>query len=458
MIDGLVKVSGVFAASGVEIQPPKITFGESSAFGTYIERMEASGIVWSFAPCSMLGLGLWRASGGVAVQIRDYAWSPTVTTNAATGVITLLFTHPSYSGVSVTATLTPTPDGFSIGLVAANTNSSYGLEYVAFPRLGCKPHSGDPANAYLAHGKQSGCVVKNPHAVTFDQFLISPESPDSMQFWDYFDSSTKAHCYVSTDDTDFYRKRWNLLGDGSSVALQEWEHHLKNPRVAHNGSAVVPYTFTYSTRIALFRGLTEDGRCGAYDSAIRYRDWATDPTRSWLTDGVWNSVSSSVSSRIRTPDLFWVAGGMETPPTSYWSNTVTDLYRIKNFCQTDHVCLMLYSWGTNQGDLEGDNFRPPSFLPVVQLADMETALTGAALVDIHAALYTIPAVWDQALTGSGSLPFRYDGFIGTTNYGLISQYVLRDHDDNALAVPIEPNPPDNPVLGDVTIEPGDLFP
>lgn len=440
-----VGVSGLHTQTGEQIKRPSITFATGHAtYGTYIKSIKANGITWEFDPCSMFGVGVWHAANGAATELTNQSWTPTITEAEGTGVVTVLLSLASpYTGITFTFTMTPTPDGYDIGCVTTNTNATYGVEWVEFPRLACKPHSEDADNAYLAYGFAGGCTLKAPHNFTFNTFTTAPEAPSSMQFWDYFDASTKAHLYVSTDDDDGYLKRWNLTGDSSSIALQGWRHFYQNPRRAGNGSGVMPYTQTYNTRIAVFRGRTADGRMGGYDSALRYRDWATHSDRPWMTQGAW-AAAAGVSSRVKSSDLYYVQSS-PTPIANHWTTFTTDMVRLKTYIGATHMLTLWYTWGANMNDLIGADFLPPAFEPLDQAADQNTALGTAATNNIHVSLYHIPNLWDNSLTTPTDDPFAFDGFVGDVDYGSIHDYIIRDHDDNDITslpsgpfLPVEP--------------------
>ncbi len=429
MTEGVVPVSGLYTRSGSEIPEPRLTFEDHGTYGKILLRLEANGLSYTFDPAVMLRVGLFQSVTKHSLVIAS-GWVPTITEVDATRVVTLAFANSLYPAITVTVVMTPVPDGYSCTITVGNTDTIHGVEWVGWPRLACKAHSGDPDNAYLAYGFVAGAVLPQPHNFTFNDFLVSTEAPSCMQFWDYYDAETKVHLYVATDDDDGYAKRWNLNGDNSSVSLQEWMHHVPNPLRAHNGTAIVPYTFTYTVRICLFRGLTEDGRCGAYDAALRYSNWASNETdRPWLDKGPWDDVASNVSSRVRASD-FYYSVGPTVPHTNYWTDIVQDMTRLQSFLGITDMMGFLYSWGTNQGTLvNAPTFLPPSFLPLNQAVNQNTALGTAAAASIHLSWYTIPQFWESYLTGAPFSPFRYDDFEGTTDYGAIAQYVVRDVDD-----------------------------
>jgi hypothetical protein len=329
--------------------------------------------------------------------------------------------------------------------VASNTSTVYATEWFEFPRYACKPPSGDTNNAYLAHGFCGGLVLKNPHLATLDEFTFALEAPPNMQYFDYYDADTKAHLYVATDDEDGWRKRWDITGDQVDTVVIGLKHYFPNPRRAHNGAVpgVMPFTVPYTVSMELFRGKTADGRCGCYDSALRYRTWATHSDRSWMANGPWMD-DPDVSDRVKDSDLYYVR--LKNDPAidaTEWSTIVEDMDRLKTFVGATHMLGLLYGWAENMHF--AGTFLPPAFDPLAQPGDLDTALGTAAAANIHLSSYTIPQWWDNALTGAGFAPWRFDDFIGTIDYNAISQYVIRDKDNIVLTVPQDgPHQPPSP--------------
>lgn len=419
-----------------EVNPlprPTLTFATDETTGPYISEIRLGSIVFQFDPTVLLKVGLWNVSGAVAVELDD-ADDFTVTTslNELTGAWTVTVSLVAYTGVSFAFTLSPLAEGFQVGMVTTSTSSTHAIEWCEFPRLGCKPPSETATNGWLAHGFCGGLVITDPYNTTLGSFGDALEAPPNMQFFDYYDIDTKAHLYISFDDEDGYRKQHQLIGDGSMVAVQGFRHFYPNPRRTANGGApTMPYTHTYHTNIEVFRGMCADGRMGCYDSAIRYRSFGTSSSRSWMVDGPWNA-ASNVSDLIKDSDFYYVRL-LDEPPTSGTPHTdiVEDMIRVKDYIGATHMVGLLYGWANNMDF--ADSFFPPAFAPLAPIAsgDLNTALGNAAADNVHLSVYIIPQWWMNELTGVGNVPFRFDDFIGTIDYNGITQYVLRDNDDNA---------------------------
>lgn len=422
---------GLEAAPGGSVTPrPSITFDTDATLGPYISEIALGDLVFRFSPVSLFYASIHHVANNVDVQLSGTQISHTITEDETTGIVTIVSTFVSYANISSTLTLTPIVEGYQIGISSTVTSAVYALEWIEFPRLGCQAPSEVASNAYLAYGFVGGMVSTTPHMLTLDTFDTAPGAPPSMQFWDYYDISTKAHLYISTDDDSGYPKLWVAVGDRSSVTRQAWRHYFANPRRVHNGSITMPMTTTYHVNIELFKGQTADGRCGHYDSAIRYRTYGIAAARPWVADGPW-AASANVSSRVKNSDFYYVraADGAPASPTA-WSDTVQDMARIQSFVGATHMLGLLYGWSANMDFALG--FYPPKFTPLTAAANMNTALGTAAAANIHLSLYTLPCFWETSLTSIGDVPFRYNDFIGTTDYNEISQFCIRDTNDAVI--------------------------
>jgi hypothetical protein len=277
------------------------------------------------------------------------------------------------------------------------------------------------------------------------------QSPPNMQYLDYFDISNKVHLYISTEDDDGYAKAQPILGDGASVTRIGIRHFFKNSFIAGNaGGGVMPYTLTYPTKFELFRGKVEDGRCGYYDTAIRYRAWATGAARQAMVQagGPWVD-NPDVSDRVKDSDFYYIAGGQKdsTDPL-FWTTLLTDMARIQGFIGTLGVTPMLgllYAWAQNMDFVNPNAFLPPKFTPLIAAGNQDTALQSAAGANIHLSYYTLPCFWDSSVTGAGAGVFRLDDFIGTIDYNNIAAYCIRDKLNNPIGIPgFQPDPPVGP--------------
>jgi hypothetical protein len=409
-----------------------ISFATDATYGTFISHLRAGAIDWTFAAEHLLVCGVWKESTDTASEIDSDNFTITTDTDAD-GIVTIIATATGlYAGIVCTFVGTPTYDGFSWVISWRNSNATYGLEWIEFPRLYCKP-STEAGNMRIAHGLSGGFVVQEPHDFDASGLLNSPEAPGSMQFWDYYDVTTKAHLYVQTDDDGGYKKTWRVTGDGSANVLQRWRHHTENPRIAENDGLytedTADYTYSYTVRTAAFRGRVADGRCGHYDSAIRYREWVLATNPAWLSRGAWKT-ASSIPSRLRSSLFYYVLSPGEgvTAPALFWTTFVTDITRVKDYIGATHCLSLWYGWGTGMATLAGTNFKPPSLLPLIQSADQNTALGTANTQNIHVTPYTFLTGWDSDIA-SGD--FSYSGFIGTSDYAAISAFCVRDVDDDA---------------------------
>ncbi len=425
------------AAGSSPLGHSTITFAEDETYGTYISELTSGNVRFTFNPTYLFKFGLFNDTTNEVIELTTVAWAPTVAEAETTGEVAISMTLPSpYADISIAITLSPLAEGYRVSsLIVDNDSATYALEWAEFPRLACKPPSGVASNGWLAHGFCAGLVIPNPYEKDLTNFTIALECPPSMQFFDYFDISTKDHLYIASDDDDGWRKMHQLLGDGSSVSTQGFRHFFPNPKRAGNGAGVMPFTLPYNINIEMFKGKTADGRCGGYDSALRYRAWATHTDRPWIAaaGGPW-AASAAVSSRVKNSDFYYVRltnqGLAGTPHTTI----VEDMRRLKEFIQlfTGAIEMMglLYGWSENMDFI--NDFQPPAFFPLIEAADLETALQLAEINDIYLSWYTIPQWWDNGLTGAPSVPFRYDDFIGTIDYNAISQYVIRDYDNVPL--------------------------
>jgi len=203
-------------------------------------------------------------------------------------------------------------------------------------------------------------------------------------------------------------------------------------------TGVVPYTMTYNVNMELFKGRTEDRRCGFYDAAIRYRTWGTDMTRPWMieAEGPWMD-ADDVSDRVKDSDFYYVSGhSNSSAPANFWTDIVEDMSRVQSIIGSTDQLGLLYGWAENIAFLS--DLEPPAFTPLIQGANQNTALGTAAAADMHLSYYTLAPFWESSLTGDA--PFDYLDFIGTTDYDDVFQYTIRDSDDT----PIDPTDPTDP--------------
>lgn len=447
--------TGSTIAPGLDMAPggspfprPSITFSTDTTHGVYISEIRLGELVFTFAPTYLFTMGLFNDDTETGVDLSGQVWSPTVSENEATGVVTLTLTMPApYTGIIFTAVFTPTAEGYSITFGAANTNASWAIDYCEFPRIGCTSPSGLADNTRLAHGFVGGLVARHPHLLDLTAFQTAIEAPPSMQFVDYYDVTTKAHLYMAWDDDAGYRKQWQIRGDLSSIMYIGFRHFFPNPRIATNGGvSVMPYTFTYHTILELFRGKTADGRCGHYDAAIRYRTWGTNASRFWMANGPWVA-DSSTSTLVKNSDFLYMTGNQRSPSGTFtpWTNFIEDMRRIKVFIGAANIIGLLYAWADGLDFMAPNGFMPPKFFPTIENANQDTALGTALAQNIHLSYYTCPLLWETLLAGAGGVPFQYDHFIGTVDFGSMASFVIRDKNN----VPISPDfQPGLPVIPD----------
>lgn len=414
--------------TGGQINPgnPLLTIHSDPVYGTFIQTISANGLTAYFAPCFMFRASIWSVAGGspTVVQTPDDVEIETQF-EATTGVWVFTASFPDYPGISVQARLTPIPEGFRVTQTPFNTSATRGLEWWEFPRLGCVPDNGVDTDAFIAHGFTSGLTMRRPNTLNFDTgytfipgaFNTLLPAPSAMQYTSYFNKTTKLHVYVQTDDDVGYSKEWGTIGQGIA-SVQFWRHHPKNPRKAGNNGAGVP--LTYNQDIIVFRGRCSDGRCGAYDAAIRYRAYGTGVMRSWMTRGPWAD-ALNVPDRVKNSRFYYVSGH-----SLFGTPWIEDARRVKTFLGASNMMLLAYNWGKNQGALLGPpTFRPPEFTPMPNAADITIALQAAAANNIHVSYYTIPHPWDTTLTLAGAF-FRYTHFLGSIDYGALAQYMIKD--------------------------------
>src|SRR5688572_1694123 len=413
---------------GPQVMQSELELAIDPTHGLYIASLRVGELVAYFDPTPLVKIGLWNTVTDKSIMLvgpTDVMY--TVNTFETTGVITVECFPILYLGFIVTVTFTPIVDGFRVTASVTHAGPTYGVEWFEIPRLGCKPDSGNVANAWIAHGLMSGLTVINPHEVNFTPTSEGGTgglaSPPAMQFTDYFDIDTKLHVYVAMDDDLGLYKEWCCKGDGST-AVQGWRHHPANPRKATNGGAGVQ-TLPYGMNISLFRGQTEDGRCGHYDAAIRYREWATAVARPQMVRGPWVD-SIDIPNRVKNSDFYYVVQAhINGPGPTFWTDMVEDTRRIKNFLGAAEMMMLWYGWGINQGALiSPPTFRPPEFTPLPQLANEDTALGTAAAQGIHVSWYTIPGIWDVTLDGADD--FNYLSFDGSQAYGPMDNYMVKD--------------------------------
>ena len=452
--EGYVPVCDLAVNTGPDIAVPEIMFATDGANGTYIKRLRVGSLVFSFADTYMFRVGMWGPAG--YVQLDDEQWEPTIETDTISGVITITQAlgdiDDDYDGITLSATMTPVAEGYQVSAITMdNENVDFSVEWFEIPRLGVRSQT-EQGNMYLAHGFVGGMVLKDPENVTLDDALRTTiTGPPSMQFMSYYDITTREHLYLSTDDDDGAPKNYVLTGDGST-SVCAFMHWCPNPRRAGN-PGVVPYTMTYNVSMELFKGRTQDGRCGYYDAAIRYRSWATDMTRPWMIEaaGPWMD-AGDVSSRVKNSDFYYISGhSNSSAPANFWSDIVTDMTRVQTILNADEMLGMLYGWAENIAFLT--DLEPPAFTPLIQGADQNTALGVASAAGIHLSYYTLPPFWESTLAGDA--PFDYNDFVGTIDYNDILQYTIRDNDDS----PTDPIDPLDPILGGGSIGgpgPGEL--
>lgn len=418
-----VPISGLGVASGYQVPTPSIYFETDATHGLFIRWIRLGEMIQHFAPTPIFNCNLWKISDNTRITLDDKTdYTITMTENDATKVITLAVTLVSYSSISFSFTLTPTATGYTVAQTLTSANASYAVESWVFPRLACLPPT-TAAESALAHGWLSGWCINNPASET-----ISTEigSPPSMEFWSFFDKTTKQHFYVSTNDGTGWLKEWGLAGNGTS-AVQSWRHHPKNPRKASQGS-LSPQTLSYTMELTLFRGLCEDGRLGAVDAAIRYREWATNASRSWMSRGAW-ATASSVSSRVKNSDVLYVLQPSSYPVSAtFFTTFIEDIRRIKAFLGASEMLALLYGWGQYQGALIAPpDFRPPEFTPIpaAHSANLDTALGTANTNNIHCSFYTWVNGWDTTLIST--IYFNYLSFDASSAYGAIADRCIKDH-------------------------------
>ncbi len=432
MIQGIpvrqVPLVGGQAPSGALLQQGVLEFVDDATVGLYIRKLTVGSMVARFQATPLIRICVWNvaAHGGTLLQGPNDI-TITMATEETSGIITLTAVPINYTNITVTVTINPTAEGVAFSGSMTNTNPSYGVEYVDYPCLACLPHSGNLANAYLAHGWLGGFTLKDSH--TAAQAVIG--SPPSMQCWDYFDIDNRVHLYASTNDDVGYNKEWIFEGVTTGTC-QRWRHHFKNPRLASNSGFSTQH-ITYVVDVALFIGKTGDGRCGHYDTAIRYRDWAANPLRPWMSRGKWvdaTSGTAKVPARVRDSDFYilYATTNSAPPSATFWTTAVEDVRRLKNAIGADECIMLWYGWSVNQtGLLAPPSFRPQAFA-WAQPSDESTAIGTATANGIHVSIYTIPGVWDTTLNTSD---FKFTDFQGTIAYDL-SQYVVKSEAGTVL--------------------------
>jgi len=324
-----------------------ITLQEDSTLGV---ELDANGVPY-FAEFTKAGVSWPMLSAGKFLEIDLYdRTSHAVTTLGASNFDYLVEESVDgdsiqvscegkapYASISVVASAFRLEDGrwaFDVDVDAHATGKA--LARVRYPYFKiAKRHQ-----ACLAWPQASGFVVTEPHLAGKSGVL---GSPGSMQYFSMFDTGSRQHFYVATDDEDYNEKIWQFTGDGLGTTIflshtPDGSHHADN----------LGYAQPFGLTLESFRGKV-GGKRGHWDAALKYRPWGTHVDRPWMTRRGWQNP--------QTPAAIQTAGALAIHHgQAYDVLMAPETTKLKTWMGAPGLLEWYYGWFNH--DLQLDNDFP----------------------------------------------------------------------------------------------------
>ncbi len=277
---------------GILSPAPGAVVDPHPTYGLTLRSISGGGYRFACAATGAFAVEIDRASDHATIVASPADFNMSVETHDGAG--TVLATWRTDPRIAFTFTFTVEGDEVLFGQALNSTSTTYSVKTFDWPRFDAKLF-GAEENCYAAAAWQGGVVVPQPHLSPG----VAVVAPLSMQFASMYDSRSRQQLYIATDDDEGCRKIIAFAGQTTSV---RWLVRHEVDRRYVPGS---DFTRPYRTHIAGITGRTWDGRLGYYDAADRYRMWATDAARPWMTRGPWKD-AAHYSARVKNSDvLLW---------------------------------------------------------------------------------------------------------------------------------------------------------
>lgn len=343
-------------------------------YGKYLSSLTVAGKTWTFDPAYSVLLRVYDTGTEIETEydLSDF----TFVSSATAGATTTLTYDGAGALTGITLKLLFHEEDASVGLQYQITAcpASLAIMWVRFPNTVVEP--------YGTLGDQRGVLSTTsiPSPQTVASAAVNATAP-AMQYAGLFDVASNVCLMLWVDDDEGNCTRIQVVG--ATTATRFYVEHNADRR--YDGGGL--FAKTYKVHLEVFTGLSSRGEMCAEDFADRYREWATDSARPWMSRGRWRD-SSDVSNRIKLKAFVYTA-----QDDLDWTRHQISMSRLSTYFGVPSAILLRWMFSDNLFVTPPDPATPT--IDSTYESEMHTLQDRG----IDTSAYVYMRVWDSTLVG-----------------------------------------------------------